>query len=107
MAMVSATLPQRYSGGIDDLPFNGFALDQDRGGAIRAPGRCDLYVGTGDKAGELAGRTYVEGRLYYFFLKEGVAPALPADPATPPVAPLVAPLPDAAPVSTLISEPLE
>lgn len=47
----------------------GFALDQDTGGAIRAAGRCDVYMGVGEKAGELAGKTYREGRLYYLFIK--------------------------------------
>lgn len=47
----------------------GFALDQDAGGAIRAAGRCDVYMGVGDHAGELAGKTYREGRLYYLFIK--------------------------------------
>lgn len=50
-------------------PFAGFALDQDTGGAIRAAGRCDIYLGIGDEAGKLAGQTYQEGRLYYLFLK--------------------------------------
>ena len=50
--------------------YGGFALDQDTGGAIRAPGRCDVYMGLGDTAGELAGQTYQEGRLYYLFLKQ-------------------------------------
>jgi len=45
------------------------ALDQDAGGAIRAPGRCDVYMGQGETAGKLAGQTYQEGRLYYLFLK--------------------------------------
>lgn len=49
--------------------YSGFALDQDTGGAIRAPGRCDIYFGIGDKAGETAGKVYEEGRLYYLFLK--------------------------------------
>jgi membrane-bound lytic murein transglycosylase A len=58
----------------------GFVLDQDTGGAIRAAGRCDVYIGVGDQAGELAGRTYREGRLYYLFVKpeaqtEAAAPA--------------------------------
>ena len=48
----------------------GFALDQDTGGAIRAAGRCDVYMGVGDRAGELAGGTYREGQLYYLFIKE-------------------------------------
>jgi membrane-bound lytic murein transglycosylase A len=47
----------------------GFALDQDAGGAIRAAGRCDVYMGVGDQAGELAGGTYREGQLYYLFIK--------------------------------------
>jgi membrane-bound lytic murein transglycosylase A len=51
-----------------DAPV-GFALDQDTGGAIRAAGRCDLYMGVGEQAGELAGRIYREGRLYYLFVK--------------------------------------
>jgi membrane-bound lytic murein transglycosylase A len=50
-------------------PYAGFALDQDAGGAIRAAGRCDIYLGVGDDAGKLAGQTYQEGRLYYLFLK--------------------------------------
>ena len=49
--------------------YTGFALDQDAGGAIRAPGRCDVYMGQGEMAGQLAGQTYQEGRLYYLFLK--------------------------------------
>lgn len=47
----------------------GFALDQDTGGAIRAAGRCDVYKGVGERAGELAGGTYREGQLYYLFIK--------------------------------------
>lgn len=47
----------------------GFALDQDTGGAIRAAGRCDVYMGVGDRAGELAGGTYREGQLYFIFVK--------------------------------------
>jgi membrane-bound lytic murein transglycosylase A len=51
-----------------DRPI-GFALDQDTGGAIRAAGRCDIYMGVGDHAGEIAGGTHHEGRLYYLFIK--------------------------------------
>jgi membrane-bound lytic murein transglycosylase A len=50
-------------------PYTGFALDQDSGGAIRAAGRCDIYMGEGDLAGRMAGQTYQEGKLYYLFLK--------------------------------------
>ncbi|HWB19325.1 MAG TPA: MltA domain-containing protein [Phycisphaerales bacterium] len=50
--------------------FQSFMLDQDTGGAIRAPGRADIYMGVGSSAEILAGGQYAEGRLYYFFLKD-------------------------------------
>ena len=71
LAFISTTLPE--IGGT--VSYQGFALDQDTGGAIRAPGRCDVYMGQGDEVGQLAGRTYQEGRLYYLFLK-GSSPTL-------------------------------
>ena len=49
--------------------FRQFMLDQDTGGAIRAAGRGDIYMGIGPEAEQLAGRQFSEGRLYYFFLK--------------------------------------
>jgi len=49
--------------------FLRFMLDQDTGGAIRAPGRADIFMGIGSTAEILAGGQYAEGRLYYFFLK--------------------------------------
>ena len=49
--------------------FTQFMLDQDTGGAIRAPGRADLYMGTGSRCGDTGRRPYAEGKLYYFFLK--------------------------------------
>jgi membrane-bound lytic murein transglycosylase A len=69
MAFISTTLPRDQGGRIVKQPYDGFVLDQDTGGAIRAPGRCDIYMGQGDRAGQLAGQTYQEGRLYYLFLK--------------------------------------
>ena len=51
-------------------PFRQFVLDQDTGGAIRAAGRCDIYVGIGERAGRVAGWTFSEGQLYYLFLRE-------------------------------------
>ena len=50
--------------------FAQWMLDQDTGGAIRAPGRADLYLGAGNRATALAGEQAEEGRLYYFFLKD-------------------------------------
>ena len=49
--------------------FFRFMVDQDTGGAIKAPGRADIYMGEGKEAETLAGGQYAEGRLYYFFLK--------------------------------------
>jgi membrane-bound lytic murein transglycosylase A len=50
-------------------PANGFYLDQDTGGAIRAAGRCDIYMGIGQSAEDLAGRELNEGQLYYIAVK--------------------------------------
>jgi membrane-bound lytic murein transglycosylase A len=69
LAFFSTKLPRLIGNSTYIDPFAGFALDQDTGGAIRAPGRCDIYLGQGDDAGKLAGQTYQEGRLYYLFLK--------------------------------------
>lgn len=44
-------------------------LDQDSGGAIRAAGRCDFYMGEGDSAEARAGSQFAEGQLYYLLLK--------------------------------------
>ncbi|NLG42543.1 MAG: transglycosylase, partial [Phycisphaerae bacterium] len=41
------------------------------GGAIRAAGRCDVYMGIGPQAEATAGRTGAEGALYYIFVKDG------------------------------------
>ena len=53
----------------EQKPFVQFMVDQDTGGAIRAPGRCDLFMGIGATAGIKAGKQYSEGKLYYLFLK--------------------------------------
>ncbi len=49
--------------------FLEYMCDQDTGGAIKAPGRADIFMGVGPTAEILAGGQYAEGRLYYFFLK--------------------------------------
>jgi membrane-bound lytic murein transglycosylase A len=50
-------------------PFRGFMLDQDTGGAIRAAGRCDIYMGVGEIAERIAGHEQHEGQLYYLAIK--------------------------------------
>ncbi|HET6246815.1 MAG TPA: MltA domain-containing protein [Tepidisphaeraceae bacterium] len=60
----------------NDLPrgsageFSGFVLDQDRGGAIRSAGRCDIYMGIGQRAEQTAGHQLDAGELYYLVAKE-------------------------------------
>lgn len=51
-------------------PIDRLMMDQDAGGAIRAAGRADLYLGTGPEAEKIAGDLAAEGNLYYFFLKD-------------------------------------
>jgi membrane-bound lytic murein transglycosylase A len=46
-------------------PSSRFVFDQDTGGAIRGPGRLDLYWGKGDEAKQTAGVMQKPGRLYY------------------------------------------
>ncbi|MEM8737439.1 MAG: MltA domain-containing protein [Planctomycetota bacterium] len=62
VVLVSTTLP-------DGSPYRQLMLDQDTGGAIRAPGRADLYFGIGPRAQQLSGAQAAEGRLFYLFLK--------------------------------------
>jgi membrane-bound lytic murein transglycosylase A len=70
LAFVTTLVPSSSAGAARQGPFRRFMLDQDTGGAIRAAGRCDIYLGVGDEAGRIAGYTMNEGRLYYLFLKE-------------------------------------
>ena len=71
LTFITTQLPtMSYPGEVVNQVYSGFALDQDTGGAIRAPGRCDIYMGVGEDAGQLAGRVYQEGKLYYLLLKE-------------------------------------
>ena len=44
-------------------------LDQDRGGAIRSSGRCDIYMGIGQGAEQTAGYQLQPGRLYYLAVR--------------------------------------
>jgi len=71
LVFVDTFIPARVGTGSSSLrPFRQFMLDQDTGGAIRAAGRADIYLGVGERAGRIAGWTLSEGRLYYLFLKE-------------------------------------
>lgn len=60
--MVSTTLPSGDE-------FRQLMMDQDTGGAIRAPGRADLYFGIGASAERISGAQAAEGRLFYLFVR--------------------------------------
>jgi len=51
------------------IPFSRFALNQDTGGAIKGPGRVDLFWGSGKEAGVIAGHMNTEGSLYFLVEK--------------------------------------
>lgn len=48
---------------------NRFVLDQDTGSAIKGAGRVDIFMGTGQMAGDRAGLINSTGQLYYLLLK--------------------------------------
>jgi len=51
-------------------PFKGFVLNQDTGGAIRGPGRADLFWGNGTYAELAAGHMQHPGFFYFLVLKQ-------------------------------------
>src|SRR5262249_60670232 len=69
-------------GQIDWIPFERFVLNQDAGGAIRGPGRVDVFWGRGSGA-ELAASDMKEaGELYWLVAKAqggGRRPEAPGD----------------------------
>jgi len=67
LVMLFDTQVADYAGRQQD--FDRFMMDQDTGGAIRAAGRADIYMGVGAAAEILAGNQYSDGTFYYFVLK--------------------------------------
>lgn len=71
LALIQTQLPIRTAKGqLVQRPVNRYVLDQDTGGAIIGAGRVDLFMGTGQQAGEKAGLVNATGQLYYLLLKE-------------------------------------
>jgi membrane-bound lytic murein transglycosylase A len=50
-------------------PFSRFVLNQDAGGAIKGPGRIDLFCGSGEEAAAVAGRLKEAGELFFLIKK--------------------------------------
>ncbi|NJM68921.1 MAG: murein transglycosylase A [Scytonema sp. RU_4_4] len=71
LALVNTSLP--YPTGSGQLVYrtvSRYVLDQDTGSAIKGPGRVDYFMGTGKLAGDRAGVTGGNGKLYYLLLKQ-------------------------------------
>ena len=51
--------------------YRGFVLNQDVGGAIRGPGRADLFTGRGEKSELIAGHMKQRG-TFYFLIKRDI-----------------------------------
>lgn len=71
LAFIVTPLPKVDSRGkiIDWPSYQGFALSQDAGSAIKGPGRIDLFMGHGLVAEIGAGHLKHPGRLYFLVLK--------------------------------------
>ena len=64
-------VPREGSAGTQ--PLRRLMIAQDTGGAITGPVRGDIFFGTGDAAGDVAGRMSAKGR-YYVLLPKGLKP---------------------------------
>ena len=54
---------------IQRVPFSRFVLNQDKGSAIKGPGRVDLFCGFGANAQSTAGSLKEKGELYFLIKK--------------------------------------
>ena len=71
LALISLELPMPTATDTwQSISVNRYVLDQDTGGAIQGPGRVDIFVGTGDQAGQQAGLINTSGQLYYLLLRQ-------------------------------------
>lgn len=71
LAFIETQKPVIENGAIKEwAPFTRFVLNQDTGGAIRGPGRVDLFWGQGQEAELAAGYMQQEGKLYFLIRKK-------------------------------------
>ncbi len=54
---------------VSRVEFSRFVLNQDKGSAIKGPGRVDLFCGFGDKAQATAGSLKEKGELYFLLIR--------------------------------------
>lgn len=70
LAFVSTEQPQAAGGEVNGWrPLTRLALIQDTGGAIKGPGRCDIFFGAGPEAELAAGYMKRRGRLFVLIHK--------------------------------------
>jgi membrane-bound lytic murein transglycosylase A len=71
LGFISAQKPVIENGAIKAwVPFTRFVLNQDTGGAIKGPGRADVFFGPGPDAELTAGNFQHEGALYFLMRKK-------------------------------------
>ena len=70
LGFIVAQKPVIEDGSIKEWePFTRFVLNQDTGGAIKGPGRADIFFGQGPDAELTAGNLQHEGELYFLVRK--------------------------------------
>ncbi len=71
LAIIMTTKPLIENNEIKQwVPFTRFVVNQDTGGAIKGPGRVDLFWGQGPEAEMSAGAMQQEGELYFLMRKK-------------------------------------
>ncbi|NEO88500.1 MAG: murein transglycosylase [Spirulina sp. SIO3F2] len=71
LALIHTQIPYPDGRGGTHAPtVSRYVLDQDKGSAINTAGRVDVFMGTGDVAGQRAGVMGYRGQLYYLMLRE-------------------------------------
>ncbi|MEM8675898.1 MAG: murein transglycosylase A [Cyanobacteria bacterium P01_G01_bin.67] len=71
LALIMAPIPDVQSTGeIKTKIVSRYVLDQDTGSAIKGAGRVDIFLGSGEVAGERAGLINSSGNLFYLLLKD-------------------------------------
>ncbi|MGK7915711.1 MAG: MltA domain-containing protein, partial [Prochloraceae cyanobacterium] len=71
LALIQAPIPQvSLTGELETREVTRYVLDQDTGSAIKGAGRVDVFLGSGELAGDRAGLLNGSGKLYYLLLKE-------------------------------------
>ena len=71
LALIVAPIPDvQPTGKMDTKVVSRYVLDQDTGSAIKGAGRVDIFLGSGEVAGERAGLLNGKGHLFYLLLKE-------------------------------------